>query len=62
MGWYNFIKIGTSSVFSPKVTPDPIAAKRLAEQFQRASSLVKQPKLQARLRVVSSRSITDNRK
>ena len=62
MGWYNFIKIGASSVFSPKVTPDPIAAKRLAEQFQHASSLVKPPKLQARLRVISSRNAADNRK
>lgn len=36
MSWYSFIDIGTPLVFSPKVTPDPTAAERLEEKFQRA--------------------------
>jgi hypothetical protein len=36
MPWYSFIDIGTPLVFSPKVTPDPTAAERLEEKFQRA--------------------------
>lgn len=36
MSWYNFIDFGTPLVFSPKVMPDPTAAGRLQEKFQRA--------------------------
>jgi hypothetical protein len=49
MAWHNF-KLG-SLVFSPKVTPDPGEAERLADKFARASQN-QSKKVPPQLRVV----------
>jgi hypothetical protein len=36
MSWFGFINYWSPLVFSPKVTPDPADAVRLAEKFQQA--------------------------
>lgn len=49
MAWYNFIGMGMPLVFSPKVTPDPIAAERLEEKLQQAVRLLDRHTQQKRL-------------
>jgi hypothetical protein len=38
MAWYHFSEFGAPPVFSPKVTPDPNDAKRLAEKCAAAAA------------------------
>ncbi len=48
MSWYDYIDIGSPSVFNPKVTPDPIVAERLEEKLQQAMRKLKPLHLQLR--------------